>query len=165
MLCHAGCILLTLFPSASKCDTMLCLLVYSNFTDPVAYCSKQDTLSKYPDSMPPPYSKIRLDQEMKQWEEKSSANFFDLATIFDNGKEERCSSCFDPIREKDSGTFIGAQRAVREGIRVRVWLKLVDCIRETKSGKATSQSAHESFDARPEKQTGLSTSDFLCELR
>ncbi len=94
--------------------------VYANLLElgpmPNKSGSQSNDNSKYELKLPP-YSRVCLKDELKSWENESSADFFKLEKVNPSKKAEmRCSSCFDEIIEMDkSGPF---NKAVKDGMRV-----------------------------------------------
>ena len=79
---------------------------------------KSNLPSKYGlevNSNPPPYTKVCLEMELKDWETKCPANFFKPG--FSSGSSLRCSTCFDEIFENEKLSD-SSNRAVKDGIRV-----------------------------------------------
>ena len=82
---------------------------------------KQDLANKgiVFDSNPPPYSQVSLQAELNAWEDKSSADFFELGGMYNRSggvSVGRCSSCFDEIFENEKAGL--TNKAVKDGIRV-----------------------------------------------
>eukprot|EP00795_Rhopilema_esculentum_P000803 gene803-10539_t len=82
---------------------------------------KQDLANKgiVFDTNPPPYSQVSLQAELNAWEDKSSADFFELGGMYNRSggvSVGRCSSCFDEIFENEKAGL--TNKAVKDGIRV-----------------------------------------------
>lgn len=71
------------------------------------------------ESNPPPYTKICLESELNNWEDRSTATFCKLDSTFSRtggGSFARCSTCFDEIFENEKSG--ASNKAVKDGIRV-----------------------------------------------
>eukprot|EP00112_Aurelia_sp_Birch-Aquarium-sp1_P025109 Seg82.1 transcript_id=Seg82.1/GoldUCD/mRNA.D3Y31 product="hypothetical protein" protein_id=Seg82.1/GoldUCD/D3Y31 len=89
--------------------------IFSTITD-----DKSNLPSKYGlevNSNPPPYTKVCLEMELKDWETNCPANFFKPAGS-SSDSFQRCSTCFDEIFE-DEKLSNSSNRAVKDGIRVK----------------------------------------------
>ena len=64
---------------------------------------------------PPPYTKVCLEMELKDWETNCPANFFKPS--LPSCSSLRCSTCFDEIFENEKLSD-SSNRAVKDGIRV-----------------------------------------------